>query len=83
MVRLKLYENEEEKIFDRFKQDVELLEKILDTQLKRPISIFDLPKRTKEIKQNRPSEKGNNPEIAFEISDILEELNTVHSIFQL
>jgi predicted transcriptional regulator len=68
-------EYERRKIVNSQVKHVELLEKILDTELKRPISIFDLPKRTKEIKQNRPSPQKSNSEIAFEISDVLKELD--------
>ncbi|MBN2155049.1 MAG: hypothetical protein JW776_03305 [Candidatus Lokiarchaeota archaeon] len=53
---------------------VELLEDILSTEIKKPIHIFDLPKKTKQIIQNRPSAQSQHIEIAEEISEILSEL---------
>ena len=54
---------------------VELLEKILQSPLKQPVQIFDIPKKTKMIEQNRPSPQAHNSEIAHEISDVLKDLN--------
>jgi putative transcriptional regulator len=54
---------------------VELLEKILHSPLKQHVQIFDIPKKTKKIEQNRPSPQAYDSEIAYEISDILEDLN--------
>ncbi len=64
-------EYERRKIVNSQIRHVELLEKILQSPLKQPVRIFDIPKKTKKIEQNRPSPQTNNSEIAHEISDIL------------
>ena len=68
-------EYERRKIVNSQVKHVELLEKILQSPLKQPVKIFDIPKKTKKIEQNRPSPQAHNSEIAYEISDLLSDLN--------
>ncbi len=54
---------------------VEMMEQLLQTELKQPVKIFNLPKKNKKIEQNRPSSNQNNAEIAHEIAEKLSNLN--------
>ena len=71
-------EYERRKIVNSQVKHVDSLEKILQSPLKQPVRIYDIPKKTRPINQNNPPKHGKNSEIAQEIHEIL----TEQKIFQ-